>query len=167
MKRLTCLTCLFLLLLMHHVGAETVEEKLNPSKKNEPTTQQVDGSSNVVTGIKVVVSLVVLIGGFLLVARFINERTRGVRQSSRLSHLGGIPLGKDRSVQLVKVQGKIYVVGVGQTLSCSTRLKKRMNGHRQLMYQTNHIRHMHLRFWNRLSNSLTSSKRIEGNHDND
>ncbi|MGX8176247.1 flagellar biosynthetic protein FliO [Exiguobacterium artemiae] len=116
MKRLTCLTCLFLLLLMHHVGAETVEEKLNPSKKNEPTTQQVDGSSNVVTGIKVVVSLVVLIGGFLLVARFINERTRGVRQSSRLSHLGGIPLGKDRSVQLVKVQGKIYVVGVGQNV---------------------------------------------------
>lgn len=116
MRRLTCLTCLLLFLLTHQVGAETVEEKLNPSKKNEPTTQQVDGSSTVVTVVKIVVTLAVLIGGFLLAVRFINERTKGVRQSSRLSHLGGVPLGKDRSVQLVRVHGKIYVVGVGQNV---------------------------------------------------
>ncbi|MDW2884904.1 flagellar biosynthetic protein FliO [Exiguobacterium artemiae] len=116
MRRLTCLTCLLLFLLTHPVGAETVEEKLNPSKNNEPTTQQVDGSSTVVTVVKIVVTLAVLIGGFLLAVRFINERTKGVRQSSRLSHLGGVPLGKDRSVQLVRVHGKIYVVGVGQNV---------------------------------------------------
>ena len=116
MRRLTCLTCLLLFLLTHQVGAETVEEKLNPSKNNEPTTQQVDGSSTVVTVVKIVVTLAVLIGGFLLAVRFINERTKGVRQSSRLSHLGGVPLGKDRSVQLVRVHGKIYVVGVGQNV---------------------------------------------------
>lgn len=116
MRRLACLTCLLLLLLTNHAGAETVEENLNPSKNNEPTTQQVDGSSTVVTVVKVVVALVVLIGGFLLAVRFINERTKGVRHSSRLSHLGGVPLGKDRSVQLVKVHGKIYVVGVGQNV---------------------------------------------------
>lgn len=116
MRRLTCLTCLLLFLLTHQVGAETVEEKLNPSKNNEPTTQQVDGSSTVITVVKIVVTLAVLIGGFLLAVRFINERTKGVRQSSRLSHLGGVPLGKDRSVQLVRVHGKIYVVGVGQNV---------------------------------------------------
>ncbi|OIN67903.1 flagellar biosynthesis protein FliO [Exiguobacterium sp. KRL4] len=116
MKRLTCLTCLLLLLLINHVGAETVEENLNPSKKNEPTTQQVDGSSTVVTIVKIVVTLVVLIGGFIVAVRFINERTKGVRQSNRLSHLGGVSLGKDRSVQLVKVHGKVYVVGVGQNV---------------------------------------------------
>lgn len=116
MKRLTFLTCLLLFLFSAQAGAETVEENLNPSKKNEPTTQQVDGSSTIVTVIKVIVVLVVLIGGFLLAVRLINDRTRGVRQSSRLSHLGGVPLGKDRSVQLVQINDKVYVVGVGQNV---------------------------------------------------
>lgn len=116
MKRLTFLTCLLLFLLSAQVGAETVEENLNPSKKSEPTTQQVDGSSTIVTVIKVIVTLVVLIGGFLLAVRLINDRTRGVRQSNQLSHLGGVPLGKDRSVQLVRVHDKVYVVGVGQNI---------------------------------------------------
>ncbi|WP_353048406.1 MULTISPECIES: flagellar biosynthetic protein FliO [unclassified Exiguobacterium] len=93
-----------------------MEENLNPSKKSEPTTQQVDGSSTIVTVIKVIVTLVVLIGGFLLAVRLINDRTRGVRQSNQLSHLGGVPLGKDRSVQLVRVHDKVYVVGVGQNI---------------------------------------------------
>ncbi|WP_029330787.1 flagellar biosynthetic protein FliO [Exiguobacterium oxidotolerans] len=116
MKRLTFLTCLLLFLFSAQVGAETVEENLNPSKKSEPTTQQVDGSSTIVTVIKVIVTLVVLIGGFLLAVRLINDRTRGVRQSNQLSHLGGVPLGKDRSVQLVRVHDKVYVVGVGQNI---------------------------------------------------
>lgn len=116
MKKVTLLICLLFLLTLP-VQAETVEEKLNPTKNDAPTTQQVDESpSMALTIFKGVVVLVVLIGGFILVTRFIHERTRGVRHSGRLTHLGGVPLGKDRSVQLVKVQDKIYVVGVGENV---------------------------------------------------
>lgn len=115
MRKLTFLTCLVLFLLCAPAQAETVDEMLN-NKKSEPKTEQVEGSSTIVTIIKVVVTLAVLIGGFLLVVRWLNERTRGVRETGKMAHLGGVPLGKDRSVQLVRVQGKIYVVGVGQNV---------------------------------------------------
>ena len=43
MKKVTLLICLLFLLTLP-VQAETVEEKLNPTKNDAPTTQQVDES---------------------------------------------------------------------------------------------------------------------------
>ncbi|WP_088105103.1 flagellar biosynthetic protein FliO [Halalkalibacter urbisdiaboli] len=55
---------------------------------------------------------------FLLyvILRFINKRTRAFRSTQLLQNVGGVPLGANRSVQLVKVGNRVLVVGVGETI---------------------------------------------------
>ncbi|WP_227521891.1 flagellar biosynthetic protein FliO [Bacillus solitudinis] len=55
---------------------------------------------------------------FLLYAllRFINKRSRMFRSTQVLQNIGGVPLGANRSVQLVKVGNRVLVVGVGETI---------------------------------------------------
>ncbi|OGX77896.1 flagellar biosynthesis protein FliO [Exiguobacterium sp. SH31] len=104
------------------VEAATVDkqfEQQQPEAKDQsvPTTV-----STVGTLVKVVLSLVVVIGGFLVLMRWLNARTQGVKTAQHMKHLGGVPLGKDRSVQLVKLGEQVYVLGVGESIQLIDRI---------------------------------------------
>ncbi|MEW9501293.1 flagellar biosynthetic protein FliO [Jeotgalibacillus marinus] len=67
------------------------------------------------------VTYVKLIGalGFVLILlygllKFVNSRTRNFQQSKLIQNMGGTTLGGNRSVQIVKVAGSYYVLGVGE-----------------------------------------------------
>ncbi len=55
---------------------------------------------------------------FLIYAllRFLNKRSQTYRSTQMLQNIGGVPLGANRSVQLVKVGDRLLVVGVGETI---------------------------------------------------
>jgi len=104
------------------VEAATVDqqfEQQQPDTKDEPVTSAV---SSVGTAIKLILSMVVVIGGFLVLVRWLNARTQGVKSAQHLTHLGGVPLGKDRSVQLVKLGEQVYVLGVGDSIQLLDRI---------------------------------------------
>ncbi|QLQ23392.1 MAG: flagellar biosynthetic protein FliO [Paracoccaceae bacterium] len=73
-------------------------------------------------GVKVVLSLVVVVGGFIVLMRWLSSKTQGVKATQHMKHLGGVPLGKDRSVQLVKLGDQVYVLGVGDSIQLIDRL---------------------------------------------
>lgn len=61
-------------------------------------------------------ALLLVIVLIYLLLRFINKRTRSYRSTQALQNLGGVALGSNRSVQLVKVGERLLVVGVGETI---------------------------------------------------
>ncbi|MBP3952025.1 flagellar biosynthetic protein FliO [Bacillus suaedae] len=58
--------------------------------------------------------LVVMLIYFLL--RFIGKRSQSFRSTHVLQNIGGVPLGQNRSVQLVKIGERVLVVGVGEDI---------------------------------------------------
>lgn len=104
------------------VEAATVDqqfEQQQPDTEDKPVKSAV---STVGTAIKLILSMVVVIGGFLILVRWLNARTQGVKSAQQMTHLGGVPLGKDRSVQLVKLGEQVYVLGVGDSIQLLDRI---------------------------------------------
>ncbi|MFA9558073.1 flagellar biosynthetic protein FliO [Evansella sp. AB-rgal1] len=56
---------------------------------------------------------------FLIYAllKFVNSRSRSFRTNTTIESIGGVPLGSNRSVQIVRVGNKLYVVGVGDSIN--------------------------------------------------
>ncbi|MDQ0253701.1 flagellar protein FliO/FliZ [Evansella vedderi] len=48
--------------------------------------------------------------------KFINSKSRSFRSNSTIESIGGVPLGSNRSVQIVRVGKKLFVVGVGDSI---------------------------------------------------
>ncbi|AZN40864.1 flagellar biosynthetic protein FliO [Paenibacillus albus] len=65
----------------------------------------------------VIVALMIVIGLILLVIKFLASRNRGWGTSRALRTLGGIPLGQNKSVQVIELAGRVYVVGVGEDIT--------------------------------------------------
>lgn len=65
----------------------------------------------------VIVALMIVIGLILLVIKFLASRNRGWGTSRALRSLGGIPLGQNKSLQVVELAGRVYVVGVGEDIT--------------------------------------------------
>ncbi|MBO8171006.1 MAG: flagellar biosynthetic protein FliO [Bacillaceae bacterium] len=64
--------------------------------------------------IKMLVILLFIIVLIYALIRFLSFRKRPFHQGNLLSHLGGISLGANKSVQLVQVGRSLYLLGVGE-----------------------------------------------------
>lgn len=67
-----------------------------------------------VTYVKLVAALafvLILLYGLL---KFVNSKTRNFQQSKLIQNIGGTTLGGNRSVQIVKIAGSYYLLGVGE-----------------------------------------------------
>ena len=64
--------------------------------------------------IKVLLSLVLVLGILIFVLRFLNKRNQNYQQNSIIRNLGGHSVGAQKSVQLLHIGNQIYVVGVGE-----------------------------------------------------
>ncbi|RAP76249.1 flagellar biosynthetic protein FliO [Paenibacillus montanisoli] len=65
----------------------------------------------------VIVALMLVIGLIILVIRWLASRNRGWGTNRALRSLGGIPLGQNKSLQVVELSGRVYVVGVGESIT--------------------------------------------------
>ncbi|MCC5892262.1 flagellar biosynthetic protein FliO [Exiguobacterium sp.] len=106
------------------VEAATVEKQFEQQQEQSDVEKAAPAAvSGVWTVIKIILSLVVVIGGFLVLMRWLSARTQGVKTAQHMKHLGGVPLGKDRSVQLVKLGDQVYVLGVGESIQLIDRVE--------------------------------------------
>jgi flagellar protein FliO/FliZ len=130
-KYLIIFACLFLL----GVGgtAVTAAETFNgnvkdcidhPDKCQDPGTSTKDKSNatNDVSGvnvwdyIKMLFALLFVIVLIYYLIKFINKKSQSFQDSKLIQHLGGSPLGGNRSIQLVKVGDRIFILGVGENI---------------------------------------------------
>lgn len=104
------------------VEAATVDQQFQQQQTDPADQDPPAAMSSMGNVLKVVVSLVVVVGGFILFMRWLSQKTQGVKASQQMTHLGGVPLGKDRSVQLVKLGDHVYMLGVGESIQLIDRL---------------------------------------------
>lgn len=64
----------------------------------------------------VILALAVVIILIILVIRFLANRNQLWSRVGGIRHLGGIGIGQHKSVQLVQIGGKLYVLGVGHDI---------------------------------------------------
>lgn len=75
-----------------------------------PQTSGIGSTVAVILALAFVIVLIILVIRFLANRNALWSRTGGIR------HLGGIGIGQHKSVQLVQIGGKLYVLGVGNDI---------------------------------------------------
>jgi flagellar protein FliO/FliZ len=76
-----------------------------------------DSPPNIGNVITVIVVLILIIGLIVILIRFLAQKNNSWFSSRSIRHLGGVGLGQNKSVQMIKVGNSLYVVGVGENIS--------------------------------------------------
>lgn len=64
--------------------------------------------------LKVLFALVLVLGLLIAVLKFLNKRNVQYQQNNVVRNIGGITVGPQKSVQLIQVGERIYMIGVGE-----------------------------------------------------
>ncbi|UKS29876.1 flagellar biosynthetic protein FliO [Paenibacillus sp. HWE-109] len=78
-----------------------------------PTTDSFDSFGMVV---KVIFFLVLIILLFFVLIKYIAKRNKGTMFGNSIRSLGGVPLGQNKSIQIVEIGHSLFVVGVGENI---------------------------------------------------
>ncbi|HEX7065303.1 MAG TPA: flagellar biosynthetic protein FliO [Bacillales bacterium] len=91
------------------------KDQQKPSQEETPSVTTTSGT--VWMFVKVLLVLAVVIALIYLLLRFVNARTKSYSQGRTVQNVGGVSVGSNRSVQLVKIGERVLVVGVGDSVS--------------------------------------------------
>lgn len=61
--------------------------------------------------------LLIVVGLLYFLLRFLNKKSNMISGKDLIQNLGGISLGANKNVQLLKIGDKIFLVGVGENVS--------------------------------------------------
>ncbi|WP_332648398.1 flagellar biosynthetic protein FliO [Lysinibacillus sp. 54212] len=73
--------------------------------------------------IKILLSLVFVIGLLIAVLKFLNKRNLNYQQNSVIRNIGGLSVGAQKSVQLLHIGDRLYIVGVGEDVHLLNEIK--------------------------------------------
>lgn len=108
--------------------AKAKEETVDEWLKSEQTDEKQSNSSTSVNEIenerqnisfplfRMFIALAFIIFLIYALAKFINKRTRSFHGTRSLESLGGLSVGQNRSIQLIKVGNRLLVVGVSDSI---------------------------------------------------
>lgn len=96
------------------IKAERQEHEETPAPTMEPLEDQ--SEPLVFPFFKMLAALAFVVLLIYALAKFLNKRTQAFSGSRSLESLGGISVGQNRSIQLVKVSDRILVIGVSDSI---------------------------------------------------
>lgn len=100
------------------MGKSDIENDLNnDGGAGEDETESASSSIGVFDYIKVLLALGLVIGLLIFILKMINRKNMAYQQNSLMKNLGGISVGTQKSVQLLQIGNRLYVVGVGEDIS--------------------------------------------------
>lgn len=89
----------------------------NPEACNEePAAETKEDSAVGITAwdyVKMLFALIFVLFLLVWVLKFVNKKTTPLEQNSSVRNIGGVSLGGQKSVQIVKIGDTLYIVGVG------------------------------------------------------
>jgi flagellar protein FliO/FliZ len=94
----------------------TSKDQKAPSQTEGQTLPKASAGGTFLTFIKLLFALGVVLALILFLYRFLAKRTRAFQSVGDLRNLGGVSVGPNRSVQLVKIGDEILIVGVGENV---------------------------------------------------
>ncbi|MDQ0876430.1 flagellar protein FliO/FliZ [Paenibacillus sp. V4I3] len=78
-----------------------------------PTTDSFNSFGMIV---KVIFFLVLIILLFFVLMKYIAKKNKGTMFGNSIRSLGGVPLGQNKSIQIVEIGHSLFVVGVGENI---------------------------------------------------
>nr|GGG68948.1 hypothetical protein GCM10011398_11110 [Virgibacillus oceani] len=103
-------------------NAECPDLENSTSNESEPddsaanTKVNEDNGLSIFTLIKLFFSLLIVLGLIYALLKFLNKRNKLFQKVKALENLGGISVGPNKSIQIVRVGGKFYLIGVGENV---------------------------------------------------
>lgn len=100
-------------------------EDADNSSSNELKKDQVDSVSEdnekesgslTFSVVKMFFALLLVLALIYLLIKFLSKRSKLFQQVNVLENLGGISVGQNKSIQLVRIGSKVYLVGVGENV---------------------------------------------------
>ncbi|WP_099158108.1 flagellar biosynthetic protein FliO [Virgibacillus ndiopensis] len=96
-------------------------EKSTPNEFNDDDSasnskKDQDNGFSIFTMIRMLFSLLIVLGLIYALLKFLNKRNKKFQKVTALENLGGISVGPNKSIQIVRVGSKIYLVGVGENV---------------------------------------------------
>lgn len=126
------ISCLFLTQLLHVTASaesrsveEMVKDEEKSTEKNEVepnihseeiTADTTEVGLNAWDFIQMIFATVFVVGLLYGLLKFVNKKSRSYKSTNVVNHLGGTALGQNRSVQVVKIGEKVYILGVGENV---------------------------------------------------
>ncbi|SET41351.1 flagellar protein FliO/FliZ [Salinibacillus kushneri] len=98
------------------------QEENQKTTNDEESTLQKDNGSLMGNIIKMVFMLAVVLALIYFLLRFLQKRNKMFQQVRAMENLGGISLGSNKSMQMVRIGDRIFVVGVGEDISLLTEI---------------------------------------------
>ncbi|WP_225230058.1 flagellar biosynthetic protein FliO [Ureibacillus galli] len=84
------------------------------SSADEEQSDSADVGLGVWEYFKMLICLIFVLGLLVFVLKFINKKSSTYQQNSLVRNIGGISVGPQKSVQLLHIGDKLYIVGVGE-----------------------------------------------------
>lgn len=91
-------------------------EQLETNEQNSGNEEH-QSESLLLTIAKLIVSLLLILFLIYIMIKLLSNRNRLFHRASSLQNLGGIPLGQNKSIQIIRVGKKLYLVGVGENVN--------------------------------------------------
>lgn len=66
--------------------------------------------------VKMFFALLLVLGLIYVLLKFLNKRNKLFNQVKALENLGGISVGQNRSIQIIRIGNRLYLVGVGENV---------------------------------------------------
>lgn len=120
---------LFVATNISNAEVKNVKDCLEASEDCEELKQPVQGDSNhlvedepvpstsiVINFIKMIFALLLVLALIYFILTFIKKRNRLFSNVHVLENLGGITVGTNKSIQLVRIGAKVYLIGVGDNV---------------------------------------------------
>lgn len=164
--------------IVHAESNNTVWEDMNQStidSKDTSSEEQDITSTEIGFGelFKTIVSLILVIGLIFAIFYFIKKRRNSsFNQDNLFENIGGFPLGNQRSIQMIRMNDRIFILGVSESIQ----LIKEVNDpeeFKEIIHKHSHAEsHFSTKFQNQLdllktSNKETISKLLRKEKDND
>lgn len=93
---------------------------------NELKNNSTDGTTNIVGKnedssivfdlVKMVFALILVLALIYLLLKFLSKRNKVFQQVRALENIGGISVGQNKSIQIIRISNRIYIVGVGENV---------------------------------------------------
>lgn len=95
---------------------DTTDEIDEENNEENTLMRSIETDSLTLSIIKTVFSLLLIVALIYIVIKFLSKRQKLPGQVNSLENLGGIPVGQNKSIQIVRVGSKIYMIGVGDNV---------------------------------------------------
>ncbi len=86
------------------------------TEEESPESEDTGNGSLVLNLIQMVFALFLILVLIYLLLKFLNKRNKLFTQVKALENLGGIAVGPSKSIQIIRVGSKLYLIGVGENV---------------------------------------------------